>query len=137
MRKHIILGLAAVSISACATTQREEVRADMSNVEKQERQLAAAMADGTNNEVKEERADLRDARRELRKDQKALYRPGAEGLAVAGLVVGDSDTNELAAVPREFRSRFQDGAGVYYRSDTRHIYQIDARTRTVLRLFTI
>jgi hypothetical protein len=95
------------------------------------------MSDGTKNEVKEERADLRDARRELRKDQKALYRPGAEGIAVPSLVVGERDTNRLDAVPREFRSRFEDGAGVYYRSDVRHIYQIDARTRTVVRVFPI
>jgi hypothetical protein len=41
----------------------------------------------------------------------------------------------LRAVPYEYRSRFRDGGGVYYRSDGRAIYQIDARTDVVLRIY--
>jgi hypothetical protein len=40
-------------------------------------------------------------------------------------------------VPYEYRSRYRDGNGVYYRSDGRQIYQIDARTQTVLRIYAI
>lgn len=137
MRNFIILGIAAVSVTACATTQREEVRSDIRNVEKQERQLASAKRDGTINEVAEERKDLREARSELREDQKELYRPGAEGSFEGGLRVGQQESSELVAVPRQYRSQFQDGNGVYYRADSRHIYQFDARTRTIVRIFRI
>ena len=41
----------------------------------------------------------------------------------------------LGAVPYEYRSQYRDGGGVYYRSDGRAIYQIDARTDTVLRIY--
>jgi hypothetical protein len=61
-------------------------------------------------------------------------------------VLGRSDSNcavrvgarapaNLYAVPSEHRYRYRDGNGVYYRSDGRNIYQIDARTQTVLRIY--
>ena len=137
MRNVIILGLAAVSMSACATSQREEVQADQSNIEKQERQLEAAKRDGTINEVKEERKDLRDARRELRKDQKELYRPGADGSSVDGLQVGQRESGELYAVPLEYQSQYRDGDGSYYRFDGQRIYKIKAANRTVTRVYKL
>lgn len=52
-----------------------------------------------------------------------------------GLRVGARATGNLYAVPSQYRYRFRDGNGVYYRSDGRNIYQIDARTQTVLRIY--
>ena len=51
------------------------------------------------------------------------------------LRVGMRATNNLYAVPYEYRSRYRDGNGVYYRSDGRSIYEIDARTNTVIRVY--
>jgi hypothetical protein len=55
----------------------------------------------------------------------------------ATLRVGARASANLGPVPSEYRYRFRDGNGVYYRSDGRAIYQIDARTRTVLRVYDI
>ena len=54
-----------------------------------------------------------------------------------GLEVGQRVTAgaRLGAVPYEYRSQYRDGNGVYYRADNRAIYQIDARTHTVLRIY--
>lgn len=52
-----------------------------------------------------------------------------------GLRVGSRATANLGGVPYELRGRYRDGNGVYYRSDGRYIYQIDARTNTVLRVY--
>lgn len=54
-----------------------------------------------------------------------------------GLRVGQRASGNLYGVPPELRSRFRDGGGVYYRSDGRSIYQIDARTQTVLRVYAM
>jgi hypothetical protein len=53
------------------------------------------------------------------------------------LRVGSRATNSLYSVPSQYRYRYRDGNGVYYRSDGRAIYQIDARTNTVLRIYDI
>ena len=52
-----------------------------------------------------------------------------------GLRVGQRVSGNLGGVPYEYRDRFRDGNGVYYRSDGRQIYQIDARSQTVIRVF--
>ncbi len=52
-----------------------------------------------------------------------------------GLRVGQRAGGNLSAVPYQYRTQFRDGGGVYYRSDGRAIYQIDARTDTVLRVY--
>jgi hypothetical protein len=137
MRIFIVTSAALLSLSACSTTQREEVRADRANVEKQARELEGAKRDGTINEVREERKDLRQAEEELREDQKQLYRPGSEGSAAAGLQVGQRESGELSAVPPELRSRYQDGNGSYYRYDGLRIYQLDVASRTVVRVFPL
>jgi len=54
-----------------------------------------------------------------------------------GLRVGQRVTGNLGAVPYEYRNQYRDGNGVYYRSDGRSIYQIDTRTDTVLRVYSI
>jgi hypothetical protein len=51
------------------------------------------------------------------------------------LRVGQRAAGNLGAVPYQYRTQFRDGGGVYYRSDGRAIYQIDARTDTVLRVY--
>lgn len=54
----------------------------------------------------------------------------------AGLRVGQRASGNLYAVPAQFQNQFRDGNGIYYRSDGRNIYQIDARTQAVLRVYT-
>ncbi|HEX8224001.1 MAG TPA: hypothetical protein VF605_09315 [Allosphingosinicella sp.] len=54
-----------------------------------------------------------------------------------GMRVGSRATGNLYAVPSQYRYRYRDGNGVYYRSDGRAIYQIDARTNTVLRIYDV
>jgi hypothetical protein len=49
--------------------------------------------------------------------------------------VGSRATGSLYSVPSQYRYQYRDGNGVYYRSDGRAIYQIDARTNTVLRIY--
>jgi hypothetical protein len=51
------------------------------------------------------------------------------------LRVGQRASGNLYGVPSNLRSRFRDGGGVYYRSDGRNIYQIDARTNAVVRIY--
>ncbi|MDP9414015.1 MAG: hypothetical protein M3Q08_07960 [Pseudomonadota bacterium] len=50
------------------------------------------------------------------------------------LRVGQRATGNLYAVPSDYQHQFRDGNGVYYRSDGQAIYQIDARTQTVLQV---
>ena len=52
-----------------------------------------------------------------------------------GLQVGQRVTGQLYAVPGHLLNQYRDGNGIYYRYDGRQIYQIDARTQTVLRVF--
>ena len=53
------------------------------------------------------------------------------------LRVGQRVSGNLGAVPYQYRTQYQDGNGVYYRSDSRSIYQIDARSDTVLRIYAL
>jgi hypothetical protein len=53
------------------------------------------------------------------------------------LRVGSRATGNLYSVPSQYRYQYRDGNGVYYRSDGRAIYQIDARTNTVLRVYDL
>jgi hypothetical protein len=53
------------------------------------------------------------------------------------LRVGERVTSNLGYVPSQYRNVYRDGGGVYYRSDGNAIYQIDARTNTVLRAYSI
>jgi hypothetical protein len=56
-------------------------------------------------------------------------------LGVGGLQVGQRVTSNLGAVPYQYQGQYRDGNGVYYRSDGRQIYQVDARSQTVVRVF--
>lgn len=54
-----------------------------------------------------------------------------------GLRAGQRASANLGPVPYEYRGQFRDGNGAYYRSDGRQIYQIDARTHVVARVFAM
>jgi len=51
--------------------------------------------------------------------------------------VGQRVTFDLDPVPYAYRSRYRDGRDVYYRSDGRTVYGIDARTNTVVEVHRI
>lgn len=63
--------------------------------------------------------------------------PGLIGnlFGVGGLEVGERVSGNLYAVPYEHRDRFRDTPYVYFRSDGNRIYEIDARTQTVIRIY--
>lgn len=54
-----------------------------------------------------------------------------------GLRVGQRVSGNLGSVPYAYRSQYRDSDSVYYRSDDRNIYQIDARTQTVVRVYSM
>jgi hypothetical protein len=58
-------------------------------------------------------------------------------LGGSGLQVGQRVPGNLYAVPYQYQGQYRDGNGVYYRSDGRRIYQIDARSQTVVRVFAM
>ena len=58
-------------------------------------------------------------------------------LGGGGLQVGQRVPANLYGVPTQYRAQYRDGNGVYYRSDGRNIYQVDARSQTVVRIFRI
>jgi hypothetical protein len=51
------------------------------------------------------------------------------------LEVGDRVSGNLYAVPTHLRSRYRDTNYSYFRSDGRLIYEVDARTNTVVRIY--
>jgi len=51
------------------------------------------------------------------------------------LRVGDRASNDLGGVPSQYGSQYRDSRDSYYRSDGRSIYQIDARSQTVVRVY--
>jgi hypothetical protein len=53
------------------------------------------------------------------------------------LQIGQRAPADLYGVPYEYRDRYRDTDQSYYRSDGRQIYQIDARTRAVVRIHTM
>jgi hypothetical protein len=89
-----------------------------------------------------DRYEDRDDRYEDRYEDREQRRGGLGGI-VDGLLGRDtlrvgqrvSANARLGPVPYEYRSRFRDGGGVYYRSDGRSIFEIDARTDVVLRIY--
>ena len=59
------------------------------------------------------------------------------GRGCTTLRVGSRVSSNLGAVPYEYRNQYRDGNGYYYRSDGRSIYQIDVRTNTVVRVYSM
>ena len=91
--------------------------------------------------------DDRDRDRDGRWDNDDGYRQ-SEGRGVVGQIldrvtgsgglrVGQQASADLGAVPYAYRSEYRDDASAYYRSDGRQIYQIDPRTRTVVRIYAM
>ncbi|HEU0098687.1 MAG TPA: hypothetical protein VFQ67_07910 [Allosphingosinicella sp.] len=54
-----------------------------------------------------------------------------------GLRVGQRASADLGGVPYAYRTQYRDGDNFYYRSDGRQIYQIDARSQTVVRIYAM
>jgi hypothetical protein len=91
--------------------------------------------------------DDRDYNRDGRWDNDEGYAPAADRGVVGqildrvtgngGLRVGQRASADLGGVPYAYRDQFRDGGGAYYRSDGRQIYQIDARTQTVVRVYAL
>ena len=52
-----------------------------------------------------------------------------------GLRIGQQAPTNLYGLQGIYADQFRDGNGAYYRTDGRQIYQIDARTRTVVRVY--
>ena len=86
--------------------------------------------------------DDRDYDRDGRWDddyQQPAQRGGIGGLidgllGTGGLRVGQRASGNLYGVPYQYQNQYRDGSGYYYRSDGRNIYQIDARSQTVVRV---
>jgi hypothetical protein len=51
------------------------------------------------------------------------------------LRVGQRISGNFGELPAQYRDRYRDGAGTYYRYDRGNIYQVDARTNLILRIF--
>jgi hypothetical protein len=62
-----------------------------------------------------------------------LGRSNCSGIQVGQRVSGSG----LYSLPYEYRNQYRDTANVYYRTDGRQIYQIDARTGTVARVYNM
>lgn len=88
--------------------------------------------------------DDRDYGRNDRRDDGERYRQSEQrgggvidnvlGRNAATLEVGERAPSGLYGVPYDLRERYRDTDRSYYRSDGRQIYQIDARTQTVIRV---
>ncbi len=75
MRRLMITALmAATAIPTMAAAQTPELRRDRQEVREERRDLRDARRDGDRQDVREERRDLRDARQELREDRRDFRR---------------------------------------------------------------
>ncbi len=54
-----------------------------------------------------------------------------------GLRVGQRASGNLYGLPYEYRNQYRDSSNAYFRTDGRMIYQIDARTNTVVRVYSM
>lgn len=124
MRTTAMIALAAITLSACATTKREEVRNDLKSLEQRRDELQSAERDGSIKDVQKARKNVRHADRNLRAHQSELYRPGVEGTAVVGMKVGQSDPGNLRTVPDQYRAQYINDELSYYRYDGGQIYRI-------------
>jgi hypothetical protein len=81
--------------------------------------------------------DDRDEARYQPRDNRGLVERMIDGTIGGGLRVGQRASADLSAVPYEYRGQYRDSGNSYYRSDGRAIYQIDARTHTVVRIYAL
>ena len=98
-----------------------------------------------NNDGYDDRDYNRDGRRDDAVDNGYQQQPRRGGiggfvdalLGTGGLRVGQQAPANLYGVPYEYRGQYRDGNGTFYRSDGRQIYQIDARTQSVVRIYAM
>ena len=57
------------------------------------------------------------------------------GRGTTGLRAGQQAPGNLYGLQDSYRDQFRDGNGSYFRTDGRQIYQIDARSQTVVRVY--
>jgi hypothetical protein len=98
-----------------------------------------------NNDGFDDRDYNRDGRRDDIDDNGDDYQQPAQRGGIGGLIdgvlgggglrVGQRAPANLNGLPSEYRSQYRDGGGVYYRSDGRSIYEIDARTQAIVRVY--
>lgn len=137
MRNIIMIGLAALSLSACATTKREQVRNDIKSLEQRRDDLQSAERDGSIKDVQKARKNVRHADRDLRTHQRELYRPGVEGNAIVSMKVGQSDPGNLRSLPDEYRLQYPDDGLSYYRYDGGQIYRLRAADRVITDVYPV
>ena len=82
----------------------------------------------------------RDGDRYDRDDDRDTRRGGIGGIVDSmlgrdGLRVGQQASGTLYGLQGGYRDQYRDGDGSYYRTDGRQIYQIDARSQTVVRIY--
>jgi hypothetical protein len=65
----------------------------------------------------------------------SIFGGGRDDCATGNWGVGARASSDWYAVPYQYRSQYRDNGSVYYRSDGRSIYGIDARTNTVVRVY--
>ncbi len=53
------------------------------------------------------------------------------------LRVGQRASSGLYALPSQYRNQYRDSSSAYFRTDGRQIYQIDARSQTVVRVYAM
>lgn len=137
MRTIVMIGLAAISLSACATTKREEVRNDIKALEQRRDDLQSAERDGSIRDVQEARENVRHAEGDLRTHQSELYRPGAEDIAIVSMKVGQSDPGNLRSLPDAYRLQYPDDALSYYRYDGSQIYRVRAADQVITDVYPV
>lgn len=135
MRTPAMIALAAITLSACATTKREEVRNDLKSLEQRRDELQSAERDGSIKDVQKARKDVRHADRDLRAHQSELYRPGVEGTAIVGMKVGQSDPGNLRTVPDKYLAQYIDNELGYYRYDGEQIYRIRTADQVITDVY--
>jgi hypothetical protein len=65
----------------------------------------------------------------------SIFGGGRDDCTTGSWGVGARASSDWYAVPNQYRSQYRDNGSVYYRSDGRSIYGIDARTNTVVRVY--
>ena len=110
-------------------------------IDERERRIADERGYGDRDYDRDDGRWDRDDDRRNRDDERYEDRRGGLGglvddiLGGGGLQVGQRASANLRVLPYDQRDHYRDGDGRYYRTDGRRIYEIDARTHTVVRIF--
>jgi len=86
--------------------------------------------------------DMNDGRYQQQYPQQPAARGGLGGIVdrvlgrgTSGLREGQQAPSNLYGLQDGYRDQYRDGNGTYFRTDGRQIYQIDARSQTVVRVY--